>query len=209
MRTIDEEIEGVELEVIQEYIESGRTKEMPEEIERYLNLMEIVRGMHLRQKSRAFCIKLLKSQPYSLSEYLARKIYNDAINFFYSDNDIRKEAWRNIYAEKIEKAAAVVLETSKSAKDLEIYTKMLLQAAELRGLNEPDEKELPSELFEKPVKIYEVTPESLGMEPVDRRVIGEIIDSLPITELQKKAIRRDASVDDNTLFLEDDVQAQD
>lgn len=209
MRTIDEEIEGVELEVIQEYIESGRTKEMPEEIARYLNLMEVVRGMHLRQKSRAFCIKLLKSDVYRLSDYLARKLYNDAINFFYSDNDIRKEAWRNIYAEKIEKAAAVVMDTAKSSKDLEIYTKMLIEAAKLRGLNEPDEKELPSELFEKPVKIYEVTPESLGMETVDRRHLAEMIDSLPLTEIQKKAIRRDAAVDETTLFLEDDVQTKD
>lgn len=209
MRTIDEEIEGVELEILQEYIESGREKELPQDLADYLNLMDVVRGLHMRQKSRAFCVRLLKSDTYGLSDYKARKVYSDAINFFYCDNDIRKEAYRNVYAEKMEKAAALVLEVAKSVKDIEIYVKTLQQVAALRQLDQVDEKELPNELFEKPVKIYEVSPESLGMAPVDRNRLAEMIAKLPITELQKNAIKRDAAIDETILFLEDDVQKED
>ena len=77
----------------------------PQEIVDYLDLMDKIRGMHLRIDryggKDAIVNHLMKVE--GLSRYLANKAYNQAMEYFYADNDISKEAWRNIIATNGEK----------------------------------------------------------------------------------------------------------
>lgn len=78
----------------------------------YFSLMEMVRGLRARMRftngrmvTKAGIIRLLKSEPYSLSDWMARQVYNDSINFFYTQDNIRPEAFAALYAERAEKWA--------------------------------------------------------------------------------------------------------
>jgi hypothetical protein len=202
----DSILENVAYELLQEYIENGRQDTMPEEMVHYLNLLEVVRGQIHRNKSRRFVINLLKASPYNHSEYLAGKLYTDAINFFYIQEDIKKEAYRNLYAEKLEKAAAFVLNVMKTVKDLDTYAKLIKEAALLRGLHEPDKEELPEELFQKPIKVFTQNPTKLGIPAIDRQRLAREIDSWDIEETEKARLKREASIDQPKLYLDHGLQ---
>jgi hypothetical protein len=204
------EIEGQELELIQDYIENGRTGEMPEELVTYLNQLELIRGLHIKNKSRQFVINLLTAPPYSLSQYIARRRYEDCMNFFYLDTHIKKQAWRNIYAEKLEMAAKAVLATWKTPKDMDVYNKLIVSAAKMRGLEEPDKEELPEEVYKKPFKLYSNDPKMfVDMPNVSRKALAELIDSYDISEIDKDRLKEEASVVTPKLRLNEQLHPKD
>lgn len=190
------EFEGVELALLQQYIDTGRAAEMPEEILQYLNELELVRGQLLRFNSKESVVGLLKSQPYGLSDYLARQRYNDAINFFYIDNTVKRDAWRGLYADKLDRIALVMLHAAKDVRDLEKAAQTLAKAAEMRGVFEEEVEELPEELFAKPVRIYTTDITHLGHEKINRHELARMIDAYKIDEVSRTRIKQEAMVED-------------
>jgi len=201
---VDDDIEGIEYERLQEYIENGRTADMPHEMVQYLEQLDLVRGLINRNKGKEIVVSLLKGPPYNLSDYLARKRYTEAINFFYLDNEVKKQAWRNLYADKLEKAANLVLHTATSAKDLDIYKNILLAAANMRGLGEADKEELPAELYERPIKIYSNDVKVLDIPEVSRYELQKMIDSFEIPETEKERLKGEALITTPKLFTADE-----
>ncbi|MCH8490017.1 MAG: hypothetical protein LAT81_08830 [Oceanicaulis sp.] len=209
MNEIDE-IEGHELEIIENYIENGRVGTLPEELLQYLDHLEIIRGLHHRNKSRQFIIHFLTGEPYNLSPYLARKRFADSMNLFYLDTSVRKESWRNIYAEKLEKAAIAALEMMKTVKDLDVYKNLLVAAANMRQLEKDDPEELPKELFEKPFKVYTSDVELfVDMPKTDRKLLAEMIDNYDISEMDKKRLREESAIDTPKLRLDEQSTQKD
>lgn len=200
----DDDIEGIEYEHLQEYIENGRQGEMPHEMVEYLSQLEVVRGQINRNKGKEFIVNLLKAAPYSLTDYHARKRYADAVNFFYLDTEVKKEAWRNLYADKLEKAANLVLQTATNSRDLDVYKNILLAAANMRGLNEPDKEELPEELFQRPIKIYTTDVKILDIPEVSRTDLIRKINSYEISEIEKERLKGEALITSPKLFLTDE-----
>lgn len=200
----EDEFEGIEFERLQEYIENGRQGDMPEEMVTYLEQLDIVRGQLNRSKSKEYIINLLKAAPYNLSDYLARKRYIDAINFFYLDTEIKKQAWRNLYADKLEKAANVVLMSATTAKELDIYKNILLAAANMRGLNEAEKEELPAELYQRPIKVYTNDVKVLDIPQVSRIELLKMIDSYEIPEVEKERLKGEALITTPKLFAADE-----
>lgn len=47
---------------------------------------------------------------------MARQVYADSVNFFYSQENIRPQAFANLYAEKLEKWADSMFLTGKGGK---------------------------------------------------------------------------------------------
>jgi len=188
------------------YIESGSNGNLPEEMVDYINLLELIRSMHMKYENRQTIIKFLQSKPYNLSPYLAGQRYSEAVNFFYLDHDIKKQAWRNVYAEKLDRAADLILRTATCAKDLDIYKNTLYAAMEARGLKEPDIQDIPEEFYTKPVKIYTLNPEQLGRKRANRRILAKHIDSLDIPEADKQRARQDAMIEDIDFLPEDEQE---
>ena len=68
----------------------------PDERE-YYSLMEMVRGLRARMRingklvTKAGIIRLLKSEPYGLSDWMARQVYADSLNFFYTQDNVRPQ----------------------------------------------------------------------------------------------------------------------
>lgn len=197
------EIEGVELALLQQYIDTGRTAEMPAEILQYLNELELVRGQLLRFENKHTIRELLKSPPYNLSDYVARKRINDAINFFYIDNEVKRDAWRGLYADKLDRIGLVMLKAAKDVRDLEKAGQILLKAAELRGVFDEVVENLPEELFQKPVRIYTTDITHLGHEKINRNELARMIDSYKIPEVDRARINQEALIEEPK-FLTDE-----
>lgn len=191
------DLKDIDLDYIYEFMEGGISDEMPQEVADYLEMMDKVRGMRLRidkwASKDAIVNHLIKID--GLSYYLANKLYNQTVEFFYCDSSISKQAWRNVYAEQMEKVIAFAISMMKDASDAAKVGRMILDMAKIRQLDQPDVEELPQELFERPFKLYTTNPEDLGLPGIDRRKLAQFIDNMEdLSEVEKDIIRREARI---------------
>ncbi len=162
--------------------------------------MEMVRGLNARMMlpggnrlvTKAGIIKLLKSDVYGLSDWMARRVYADALNFFYAVDDVRPRAWANLYAERFDKLGNLAASMGK-LKDAKGY---FVEAAKLRGCYEKQDAEIPKELLDAaPVVLYTPDAESMGAPKADRKELEAFIDSLPdIPEISRRRVKEDAGI---------------
>lgn len=169
----------------------------PEERE-YYHLMEMVRGLRARMKlngkavTKSGIIKLLKSDAYGLSDWMARQVYDDSINFFYSQENVRPEAFANLYAEKLEKWADTAFLMGKVKE----AARILERAADIRFRFKKEEKEIPEELLnQKPVVIYTTNRADLGVADTDRKELEAFIDNIPdIPVVVRDRLKEDSGI---------------
>lgn len=190
-------IDQINIRDIYDFMETGNPANAPEHIVQYLELLDKVRGMFLRIDkfgSRDAIIKHLMTVD-KMSRYKAAQVCDEAREYFYSDSKISKDAWRNIYADKIERMINFAMQTVENVSDAQKVVKMLVDVANLRGVNEPDAEEIPAEVFQAPFVVYSCDPEFLGMPKVNRHKLSEMIDKFPeLTEKEKIQIKREALV---------------
>lgn len=172
----------------------------------YFNLMELVRGLRARMLlpggnrivTKAGIIKILKSDAYGLSDWMARRVYSDALNFFYSVDDVTPRAWANIYAERLDNLANLAASLGK-LKEAKSY---ITEAAKLRGCYDDQAPEIPQELLDAaPMVIYTADAESMGAPKADRKQLEEFIDSIPdIPEISRRRVKEDAGIKKRNLL---------
>ena len=170
----------------------------PEERE-YFSFMEMVRGLRARMLlpggrkivTKAGIIKLLKNN-YGFSDWMARRIYDDAINFFYSESTVTPRAWANLYAEKLEKMADLAFTGGKFKEGRALMN----DAAKLRGCFYEATPEIPEELLQpRTVIIYTSNAAALGAPSADRRELEAFIDEIPeIPQLTRQRVKEDAGI---------------
>lgn len=161
-------------------LKTGSLNELPVEYQQYYELMDFVRGLAARNSrngkiiTKQGIIKLLQTEK-GISTYQARLIYEDAINFFFSGQNIKKEAFSNLYADQLDEAALIALNTNQ----LDIYVNLKKEAAKLRGCYDKKQVEIPQELYRKQNVIYTTNVEDIGGTPEDTRELEKILDALP------------------------------
>lgn len=191
------DIQDIDLDQIYDFIENGVREDAPPEIVEYLEAMDKVRGMFLRidkwASKDAIVNHLIKID--NLSRYQADKLYNQTLEYFYADNTISKAAWRNIYAEQMQKVVTFAIATMENASDASKVAKMILEMGKMRQLDVPDIEELPKELFERPFKLYNMNPEDLGLPTINRTKLAQFIDNMEdLSEAEKEIIKREARI---------------
>ena len=214
------DFERVDLNQITRMLSTGDLEALPEAERAYYELMEMVRGLRARMRyngkviTKAGIIKLLKSDIYGLSDWMARQVYADSINFFYTDENIRPEAFANLYAEKMEKWADSMFLMGKG----EEASRILERAAKLRLRFASTETEIPDELLNrKQVVLYTTKRSDLGVPDTDRRELEEFINDIPdIPVIVRERLKEDAQInkfnlkkrmlEDAEEFSEDDTE---
>lgn len=192
--------ENLDARQIERILHNGDVASLTPPEQEYLSMMELVRGLRARMMfpggnrvvTKVGIIKLLKSEVYGLSDWMARRVYNDAINFFYAEEDVRPAAWRNLYAERLEKWA----DLSASLGKLKEAKSLLTEAAKLRGCYDEQTAEIPQELLDAaPVVIYTADAESMGATRANRKELEAFIDSIPeIPEVTRNRVKEDAGI---------------
>lgn len=164
-----------------------------------MELLEIVRSMYSKYETKNFIVNTLTTDIYGLSRYQATSIYFDALNFFYADNGVKQKAWENIYANHLDNLAYLAIEKD----DLDTARKCFLDAAKLRGAGNEQGREIPKEMLSKPVIIYTIEADQVGIAKADRKALAEFIDNIPeISERERVRLQRDAGITEVTLFEE-------
>ncbi len=184
---------------INQVLSTGSITMLSPEEQAYYDLMAMVRGFIMRAKTpsgapmtKAAIIRFLKEQ-YKCSDWTARQIYNDTINFFYAVDDVTPKAWANLYADKIDKLADAAL----AAGNLKLAGRLLEKAAHLRGADKAAEMvaEMADELPPPATVIYTTKAADLGLPEPDEAEIVEIIDSVPnIPQHVRDSLKEDAGV---------------
>lgn len=191
-------LKDVDISDLYEFMEYGSMENAPEHIRDYVVLLDKVRGMHLRidrfGNPEAIIRHLITIE--KLPRVKAKKIYQEALEYFYADSHISKTAYRNIYGDKLDMMINFAMQTVKDVSDAAKVVKMIADAAKVRGLDEPDKEELPEELFNTPIKIYTADAASLGLPVANRSKLKEMIETLPdLTEKERTRMLQEADID--------------
>lgn len=198
-------IEDIDLNDIYEFMERGDVKNAPEYIVKYLNLLDSARGMMLRIDKFSNDEMIIKHfiMVEKISRYKAKKIIDEAREYFYKDKVISVQAWRNIYAEKAEKALNFAMLQMKDVKDATAVIKAIRDIFDIRGGNLEEKEELPAELFQKQMIVYSTKADELGLPKVDRNRLKEFIDKkIPeLSEKERERIYQEADITPFKAFL--------
>lgn len=192
------DLDEINLSQITRILMSGNLDALSPGEREYYSLMEMVRGLRAKMRhnnkviTKAGIIKLLKSDVYGLSDWQARQVYADSLNFFYAQENVRPEAFANLYADKLEKwaDAAFLMGKEKEAGAL------IEKAAKLRGCYEKKETEIPEELLnQKQTVVYTTKRSDLGVDDIDRKDLEEFIDAIPdVPRIVQDNVKMDAGI---------------
>ena len=109
---------------IAEYIEKGSKSKLSGDDVEYLDILIKMNSMRRRYGLNE-TISFFTKEPYNISLYRSKQMFEESINLFYSDEVLEKKAARNLKAEQFEQAAQLALEAAQSVRDLEIYRALL------------------------------------------------------------------------------------
>ena len=181
-------------DTLQDYIASGCTMELTADELDYYNALYALVGIN-RKYGKDNAVAFLMHEPFNVERMRARKMYSEAINLFYLNDTIESNAHRNLMYDNLMKAAQVVLQNAVSSKDMEVYGNLNVQAAKIKQLDKPDPVK-PKEIDEKPIKIYDLNPEAVGLDAANRQILAAQIDSVDLPEREKVRLKRDANIVD-------------
>ncbi len=177
---------------LQALVEHGETKNLPAIIVTYYEQLDFIRSLYNKFTSKSYIISMVKLKWPQITSFFAGKLYNETLNFFNLDNDVKTEAWANIYADRLDNLAVI----STEMNDFETARRLTMDAAELRGVGKEKPAQVPEGILDRRIIVYVMDPEKIGITKIDRRELAEIIDNLDVSESQMKRLRRDAQVED-------------
>lgn len=200
-------IESITLEDIYDFIES-RGDNISPEIAYYMELMEKVYNFDNRPKeygSKEIILKhLMKIE--KLSRHMANKVYEDAMEYFYSQSAISKDAHRNRIADRQERLLNMAIEMVEDVNDIFKLLKANADLAKILNLDKEDTLQLSDDEFLKPFRILSMDAHKLGLPTaVNRKELQEWVETLPeLTERERELILQESLVKPLNLFPTED-----
>ena len=172
----------------------GRTNDLSNNEKLFLDLLSIINFID-RQVGKRAAIKFL-TQQLGYSYDRAVDYYNQADALFYSNRNTTKEALRNKYAELLEDLAHAAKNVATTPKDYEAVSEIIAKAAKIRKLDEPEIQRLPPQMYMRPLRVFSLTTDVIGLPPVNRQEINDQIQRLNIPEATKSRLRRESLIED-------------
>lgn len=196
-------IDSLDLATVESIIQGTPQGEAyPQQVADYLRDLEVVRSQLMRYQDKSYILKVLMGEPYNLTRFKATKRYNDALDFFYVDKDVKAMAYANLTADKLEQTANALRPLIRSFNDLKVWVETMCKATEFRLKYIKDDTLLPEE--KKPVRIYTADVGLLGenLENEDREKLKAYIKQFDIPEKERQRIMSEAGVGEHKINLE-------
>ncbi|MEI7723467.1 MAG: hypothetical protein WCK09_00325 [Bacteroidota bacterium] len=181
-----------EYEQLQGLIERGETGKLPEKVVNFYEQIDFIRCLYNKYESKSFIINAVVVQYPRLSKYQATQLYYETLNFFNLDNQVKVEAWANIYADRLDNMARICYELN----DFETARRLTMDSAELRGVGKDKPNQVPDELLDRRPVFYTIRIEDIGVSKINRNDLAAFIDNLDITEREKSKVKREAMIED-------------
>lgn len=186
--------EGGILQKLEDYIQSGSVNKLSAEEAIYIEALTLFNSL-ARKYGRRNTIRFFTKEPFNLKYARASEMYDEAIALFYTDRNVEKKALRNLKAEQLDEAAMIVRDNAQSSKDWEVFANITMQSAKLQELDKPDVEKLPLQAYQKPIRVYSLDTESIGLPKIDRQDLANQIEALEIPERDKIRLRKDALIE--------------
>ena len=196
-------IDGGAWDAIQEYIGTGSKGRLSPKEEHYLDLLNLVFSLD-GQYGKRNTIKFLTSPYFGLGYEAANNLWSEAIEMFYANRKVSKDALRAKTADQLDQVYVAALNAAKTTKDFK-------QAA---GLDKEDAQLLQRQVYRRTFRVVSLDPESIGLPKADRRELKEIIDGVLVSgvpETERRRIEMEAGIIDFEIqeYLVNESQAAD
>lgn len=197
------EKEGV-FERIQEYIASGSKGDLSDKERVYIDLLTLVYSLD-GQYGKRRTVRFLTSEPFGLPYQRAADIYSEAMELFYCNRKVSKEALRNKMADQFDTLYVAARDAAKTSKDYAVAADILANKARALQLDRDDPAKLPAEIYQPMFRLLSATPESIGLPAANRDELERQIETVVAPEAVKRRLRTDAGIVDLDIvkYLED------
>jgi hypothetical protein len=159
--TLKERFETLHPDIVRAFLSTGKSEAIPEELQRYILILDRVPELQRRYPSITRCAReLMKLHPhFNLAFHTAREIIYDAMNYFHLNSTVRNEAWNNYYADRAEELHHICVKMG-NLKTAGVYLKL---AKEWR--HNPNENSLNGKKIGPVLHVLSpaVTPQMLGI----------------------------------------------
>lgn len=201
---------------LQDYIQSGSKDVLTDEEQEYYDALILTIGVY-RKYGRTQAVRFLMAKPFLCKRAIAVRMIDDAINLFYFDDTVTRQAWRNLMFEEMRNAAHAILKTDGiTPDDLETYRRLMESAYKFKQLDKPDPEETEKPTAgQREIKVYDLDGKRLGLPNINRQEVASFIDNLDINRREKERINMDAGVApinidqvlDNTIAIAEDEES--
>ncbi len=212
--SLHERFESLHPDIIQSFLEKNSSDAIPEDLQRYIILLDRVPELQRRYPSVSRCAReLMKLYPqFNLAFNTAREIIWEAINYFHLNSTVRNAAWNDYYADKLEELSNI----ATASGNFGVARRCIVDAARLK--QNPNENVIDTSKIRPIVHVMspEVTWQMLGgkKEYNLKSIAGErlrqyreackTIDSFPVNTEQKDKLKEEAALSMNITDMEDD-----
>ena len=154
-------------ERVQEYIASGSKGDLPDKERIYIDLLTLVYSLD-GQYGKRRTVKFLTADPFRIPYQRAVEIYSEAVELFYCNRKVSKEALRNKMADQFDTLYVAARDAAKTSKDYEVAASILANKAKALQLDKDDPAKLPAETYQPMFRLLSATPESIGLPAANR-----------------------------------------
>lgn len=191
-------------ERIQEYIASGSKGDLSDKERVYIDLLTLVYSLD-GQYGKRRTVRFLTSEPFGLPYQRAADIYSEAMELFYCNRKVSKEALRNKMADQFDTLYVAARNAAKTSKDYAVAADILANKARALQLDRDDPAKLPAEIYQPMFRLLSATPESIGLPAANRDELERQIETVVAPEAVKRRLRTDAGIVDLDIvkYLED------
>lgn len=198
------DIQDLSIDDVWEWHDKGLdSKSLPQEIADYLDAMDKVRNMSRRfdkyGSKESIIDYLINIEGYSY--YLATKLYNNSFEYFNTNDSISLEAHLNWIVDMMKKNIQAGILMSEDTNDSARIGRMLRELKDVVTELGQNEDEMDEILKRKPIKLYTMKPEDVGMPAIPKKELEKLLATYDeITEVQRDIIREEMMLLPPNLF---------
>ena len=182
-------------ERIQEFIANGSKGTLSGNEQVYIQLLNLIYSLD-GQYGKRRTIKFLTTPPFNIPYQRASDIYSEAMELFYCNRNVSKEAMRNKLADQFDSLYIAARDSAKNTRDYERAANILVCKAKALQVDRDDLARLPAELYQPMYRLLSVTPEAIGLPAANRDELERQIDGVLAPESIKRRLKVDAGIRD-------------
>lgn len=180
---------------IQQYIYAGCPGNISDNEQLYLDLLVMIYSLD-GQYGKRNTIRFLTRKPFGFSYEKANNLYAEAVELFFANRQISRDAMRAKTADQFDSLHAAAVASAQTPRDYEIAANILTQKAKILRLDQADPEVLPPSQYQKQYRLLSLTPKAIGLPPADRSVLAAQIDSMGLSESVQRRLKMESGVED-------------
>ena len=195
---------------IQEYIGNGSRGNLDTKEQHYLDLLTLIYSLD-GQYGKRNTIRFLASSYFGFGYEQAGRLYGEAIEMFYANRGISKDAMRAKTADQLDAAFTAAFNAATTAKDFKNAAEILKMKAEVLGLDKEDAKVLEARVYMRQYRVLSLSAADIGLPVANRRELAEMIDALGLPDTVNRRVSMEAGIIDMDIveMMENESQEAD